>query len=101
MGRPIVATDHGGARETILRGETGWLVPPNDQAALAGAIREALALQPKQRAILATRAMNHVAQNFTREKMADETLNVYAELLQEKYGIGMRKPTQAQRDAAE
>lgn len=101
MGRPIVATDHGGARETILRGETGWLVPPNDAAALAGAMREALSLQPKQRAILATRAMNHVAQNFTREKMTDETLNVYAELLQEKYGMNARKPNQALKDAAE
>lgn len=29
--------------------------------------------------------MAHVAKNFSREKMADETMNVYAELLQEKY----------------
>ncbi len=28
--------------------------------------------------------MAHVAQNFTREKMAEDTLNVYAELLNEK-----------------
>lgn len=85
MGRPIIATDHGGACETILRGETGWLIPPSDPAALAQALQEALLLTPTQRAILATRAMSHVAHNFTREKMADETLNVYAELLQEKY----------------
>lgn len=82
MGRPIVATDHGGARETILRGETGWLVPPNDSKALAQAIEEALSLNPTQRAILATRAMSHVAQYFTKEIMADHTLNLYAELLQ-------------------
>lgn len=87
MGRPIIATDHGGAQETIVRNETGWLVPPNDPAALAGAIEEALNLTPTQRSVLATRAMAHIAQNFTREKMADETMNVYAELLQEKYGI--------------
>jgi glycosyltransferase involved in cell wall biosynthesis len=85
MGRPIVATDHGGARETILRGQTGWLVPPNDAAALSSAIREALQLQPQQRSVLATHAMAHVAAHFTKEKMADETLNVYAELLHEKY----------------
>ena len=87
MGRPIIATDHGGAQETVIKNETGWLVPPNDSTALAEAIHEALNLNPSQRSILATRAMAHVAQNFTREKMADETLNVYAELLQEKYGM--------------
>lgn len=81
MGRPIIATDHGGARETIIRGETGWLIPPNDPAALEAAIHEALALTATQRAILATRAMSHVAANFTREQMADRTMDVYAELL--------------------
>lgn len=87
MGRPIIATDHGGAQETIVRNETGWLVPPGDANALAEAIDEALNLTPAQRSVLATRAMSHIAHNFTREKMADETLNVYAELLQEKYGM--------------
>lgn len=84
MGRPIIATDHGGAQETIIRGETGWLIPPADPVALGRAINEALSLNPTQRAILATRAMAHIANNFTREKMGDETLNVYAELLEEK-----------------
>lgn len=90
MGRPIIATDHGGARETIVRGETGWLIPPGDSQALSRAISEALSLDPTQRAILATRAMMHIASNFTREKMGDETLNVYAELLEEKM-TGSRK----------
>jgi glycosyltransferase involved in cell wall biosynthesis len=84
MGRPVIATDHGGAQETIVRGETGWLIPPGDSDALCRAIKEALSLDPTQRAILATRAMAHIAQHFTKEKMADETLNVYAELLEEK-----------------
>ncbi len=82
MGRPIIATDHGGARETILRGKSGWLIPPSDSDALAQSIDEALALDDTQRAILATRSMAHVAQHFTKEIMAKKTLNVYAELLQ-------------------
>ena len=28
MGRPVLAADHGGARETVIAGETGWLVAP-------------------------------------------------------------------------
>lgn len=86
MGRPIIATDHGGAQETIVRGETGWLVPPGDAPALTRAIDEALALQPSQRSILATRAMAHIAQNFTREQMTDGTLDVYAEVLKREIG---------------
>lgn len=87
MGRPIIATDHGGAQETIIRGETGWLIPPNDPDALCEAIKEALSLDTNQRSILATNAMAHIAYNFTKEKMADETLNVYAELLREKNSL--------------
>lgn len=85
MGRPIVATNHGGAKETIVPGETGWLIPPGDSDALADAINQALSLPPEQRALMATHAMMHVAENFTRGKMVDETMEVYAELLQEKY----------------
>lgn len=82
MGRPIIAADHGGAQETVVRGETGWLVKPGDSQELAQALEEALSLTPNQRSILATRAMAHIARNFTREQMMDKTLDVYAELLQ-------------------
>lgn len=92
MGKPIIATDHGGAQETVINNETGWLIPPNDSDALAQAIREALDLTPAQRSVLATRAMSHIAHNFTKEIMADKTLNVYAELLQEKYGMPQYQP---------
>ena len=30
MGRPVVATEHGASRETIVPDRTGWLVPPNN-----------------------------------------------------------------------
>lgn len=85
MGRPIVATDHGGAKETIIPGETGWLVPPGDADALAKAIEEALSMKGEERAYMGTHAMMHIAENFTRGKMVDETMDVYAELLQEKF----------------
>ncbi|NCO03805.1 MAG: glycosyltransferase family 4 protein [Alphaproteobacteria bacterium] len=96
MGRPIIATNHGGAMETVIKNETGWLIEPNDSSALANAIEEALRLNDNQRAILATRAMAHIANNFTRERMVDETLNVYAELLQEKYNVPSFNSQQAQ-----
>lgn len=115
MGRPTIATDHGGACETVIPGQTGWLVPPGDANALAGAIVEALALDPERRALLATQAMAHIAQNFTRTLMADRTLDVYAELLRDKYapascaaeggaerpGLGAQPGPEALRTAAE
>lgn len=82
MGRPLIVTDHGGARETVLRDETGWLVKPGDTHALAQALAEAMALSDRQRAILATRAMAHVAANFTVETMCAQTLDVYAEVME-------------------
>ncbi len=81
MGRPVIATDHGGARETVLPGLTGWLVPPADPPALSVAIGEALSLNPAERAALARRAMAHVADGFTRELMCARTIDLYEELL--------------------
>lgn len=87
MGRPVIATDHGGARETIIRDDTGWLVTPGDVGQLAAAMDEAMSLSGKERALLATRAMSHVAEYFTVEKMCAETLDVYAELLNAGTGV--------------
>lgn len=92
MGRPVVATNHGGAMETILPGQTGWLVEPGNADELAAAINEALSLTPEQRAYMATHAMMHVAENFTRGRMVDQTMDVYAELLQEKYMVRKLAP---------
>lgn len=42
-GRPVVATAAGGAAEILDHGETGYLVPPGDVAALVGALAGLLA----------------------------------------------------------
>jgi glycosyltransferase involved in cell wall biosynthesis len=81
MGRPAIATDHGGARETVIPGVTGWLVPPRDPTALAAAIGEALCLTAEERQQLARRSIAHIADRFTREAMCAGTIRVYVELL--------------------
>jgi glycosyltransferase involved in cell wall biosynthesis len=35
MGKPMIATDHGGSLETVVPGRTGWLVPPLDPKAMS------------------------------------------------------------------
>lgn len=81
MGRPVIATAHGGAQETVIPGETGWLVPPGDPSALASALRQALAQTPAERQALADRAMAHVRAHYSSAQMTARTLAVYEELL--------------------
>ena len=42
QGLPVVASRVSGIPEVVVDGETGWLVPPEDPAALAAALREVL-----------------------------------------------------------
>jgi glycosyltransferase involved in cell wall biosynthesis len=82
MGRPVVATNHGGAAETVVHEATGLLVPPGDAAALAGAIDRLLALDPTQAAALGLASRAHVlARGYTTDAMCAATLDVYRELL--------------------
>ena len=81
MGRPVVATAHGGSCETIEPGVTGWLVPPRDPTALALAIGEALSLGESERSQYARRAMVHIANRYTCQAMCARTIEVYEELL--------------------
>ncbi len=81
MGRPTLASSHGATGETIIDGETGWLIPPGDAQVLAEALRHTLALDGDQRAVLAERARAHVSQHFSKQRMCDKTLDVYRELL--------------------
>ncbi len=81
MGRPVIATDHGGAREILRDDETGWLVPPGDGRALADAIARALDLPQSKRLTLAERAIAHMRAHFSTKAMTDRTLAVYEEIL--------------------
>lgn len=81
MGRPVIASDLGGFRETIIDGVTGLLVPPGDADKLAAAIDAALALDATELATLAAEALANIERRFTRERMCAETLSVYRELV--------------------
>lgn len=81
MGRPVIASDHGGSRETILPGVTGWLTPTGDSVALASAIETALKLDHAARTKLALIAIDHIRTNFSKTQMCDKTLDVYNDVL--------------------
>ncbi len=77
----VVATDHGGAAETIREDETGWRVPPGDPAALAARLDALLELPPGERLAAGIRARDWVVAHYTVRAMQDATIAVYAELL--------------------
>lgn len=81
LNRPVVATDVGGVRELITAGETGWLVPPADPGALAGAITEALDDAPRARA-RAEAGRRRVAASFSFSGQARRFAELCPELLE-------------------
>ncbi len=89
MGAPVVVSDLGAVPETVLappqvdpQARTGWRVPPGDPQALADALAHALALGETARESLARRARAHVQSHFSLERMCDETLGVYAGMIE-------------------
>ena len=80
MGRLVVGTAHGGACETIADGETGFLVPPGDSAALAAALDRALGLSGAERSRICAAAVASVRANFSTEMMCRRTIDLYREL---------------------
>src|SRR5947209_4501196 len=65
MARPVIATDHGGARETVLAGISGLLVPAADSGALATAVSDLLARSPERLAAMGEAGRSHVRANFS------------------------------------
>ncbi len=81
--RPVIASNIGGFCETINQDETGWLVPPNDPAALSQSLAAALSLDAPARRKIGRQARAHIVDKFSRAKMCAATLAVYQELLAE------------------
>ncbi|MBN8420538.1 MAG: glycosyltransferase [Verrucomicrobia bacterium] len=80
-GMPVIATTQvGAARELVRPGETGWLVPPNDEAALLGALRAAasvdVALLSKMGALCRGSAAGHDVKPRA-EKLAEAAEDVF------------------------
>ena len=79
-GCAIIASDIPGCREIIREGETGLLTPPKDSGALANGL-QVLIEDARLRQRLGLSARNLVSNDFSSSKVAEETLQVYAELL--------------------
>jgi glycogen synthase len=76
----VVATRAGGLPDKVVAGETGWLVPPGDAPALAGALADALRAGPEERRRrgLAGRAL--AERRFAWPAVVDGLIEVYSGL---------------------
>lgn len=99
MRTPVIVTELGAVAETVLapprveeEERTGWLVPPGDAEALAGAIGTVMRLDANRRDMLGAQARAHVLKHFALETMTGATLQLYAAVLAE---AGRRQPGNA------
>ena len=77
MGKPVIASNHGGQQETIKHGETGWLTEPGDAAGLAEAMHAFLTQPERDRQNMSQTAVTHVRSRYTTEALQKATLEVY------------------------
>jgi glycosyltransferase involved in cell wall biosynthesis len=79
-GVPVVSTDVSAIPEVVLNGKTGRLVPADDPGRFAAGMLEA-ALNPDLRERWAAAGVERVASAFSLDRMVDETLAIYNEVL--------------------
>lgn len=82
-GVPVVSYDVDGAREVVISGRTGWLVPPKSIDALADAVCDALA-DPARAKALALEGRNLCGRLFPAEVMVGQIHNQYRRLIAER-----------------
>lgn len=78
--RPVVATDVGSVAELVVHGTTGLLVPADDVAALATALRQLLD-HPELCAQMGSAGRERALGAFTPEAMTESFLRLYDDLL--------------------
>lgn len=74
--KPVIGTRAGGIPEAVRDEDTGLLVPPHDEAALAAAIIRVLK-DPALAARLGASGRQRAAEYFSVERMVSETAHVY------------------------
>ena len=79
-GLPVVATSVGGLPEAVEDGQTGYLVPPSDVAALSGRLR-LLILDPELRLAMGAAGRERARTHFSVDRMVAEIAAIYDSLV--------------------
>jgi glycosyltransferase involved in cell wall biosynthesis len=76
LGKPVIATDHGGPREIIEQGRSGFLVTPGDPQALAALLDRVIA-SSELRETVGREAIARVSEHFSVAEYARRVQEVY------------------------
>jgi len=79
-GLPVLLTAVGGARDIVTHGKNGWLIPPDDDAALAEAL-QILLNDEALRTRLAEQGRQSVEQDFSLTSVSSRLISLYQSLL--------------------
>jgi glycosyltransferase involved in cell wall biosynthesis len=82
-GKPVISYDIDGAREVVIDGQTGVLLPPESVDELAAAVCR-LAADPALRARLGAEGRRRFAQAFRHEHMTEKLRQLYEHILSSK-----------------
>ncbi|HEX5369090.1 MAG TPA: glycosyltransferase [Dehalococcoidia bacterium] len=77
--RPVVGSDVGGIKYSVVHGETGYLVPPNDPDALAERLAELIS-EPSLATAMGRRGLQRVHEHFPWQRIAGQIAGVYRDL---------------------
>lgn len=78
--RPVVVTDVGGAREAVVEGQTGYIVPAGDDQRMAERIIDLLR-DPQRAQAMGERGRLLVEEKFSCERHLASSLDLYFEIL--------------------
>ena len=81
MAKPIIASNIGGSRETILNKKSGFLYQHDDPRELAKSLNTVIQLSQEELKIMGNEGRKNITKKFDVETMCDTNLNEYKKLL--------------------
>ncbi len=81
MGKPIIASNIGGSKETVLNKKTGFLYKYDDPRELAKSLNTVIQLSQEELKLMGNEGRKNVAKKFDVELMCDSNLREYKKLI--------------------
>jgi glycosyltransferase involved in cell wall biosynthesis len=81
MGKPIIATNIGGSKETIINNKSGFLYKFDDPRELAKSLNTVIQLSQDELKAMGNEGRKNITKKFDVETMCDTNLNEYKKLL--------------------